>query len=300
MNKFPTIEQTDQLKDYQKQIAHRRLPVPHPDVAFSGTAGSHTEDAAMSFFGESAHFISHASFEDVFKSITGGGAHYGVLPIENSSTGAIAAVYDLLSEYRCFIVGEEKRGIIQCLMAAEGASLDTLQEIYSHPQGFQQSGRFLEGYPQWTCIPWHNTAVAAKMVSEAKNPAYGAIASPRAAQIHHLNILAEGINTATQNTTRFVIVAAQMENRPNQDKMSIAFHLPHYTGALYTVLGIFERHHLNLCKIESRPIPDANWEYQFFLDFLGAEDSATVDDAIAELIQGTVRFRFLGRYASKK
>ncbi|MGL6292757.1 prephenate dehydratase domain-containing protein [Eubacterium aggregans] len=143
MNKFPTIEQTDQLKDYQEQIAHRRLPVPHPDVAFSGTAGSHTEDAAMSFFVESAHFISHASFEDVFKSITGGGAHYGVLPIENSSTGAIASVYDLLSDYRCFIVGEEKRAIIQCLMAAECATLDTLQKIYSHPQGLHKSGHLL-------------------------------------------------------------------------------------------------------------------------------------------------------------
>lgn len=137
------------------------------------------------------------------------------------------------------------------------------------------------------------------MVAGSGNRSYGAIASERAAQAHGLAILARDINSSSQNSTRFVVVAPHPEKRDGLDKISLAFHLPHESGALYHLLGIFDRYRLNLCKIESRPLPDANWEYRFFLDFIDARDHEAVDAAMEAVIAQTVSCQFLGWYAAR-
>lgn len=284
------------LKLYEMSNRSARLPVDNPTTAFAGTEGSYAEEAVIRFFGEDSKRKGMASFENVIKSLIDGTADYGVLPIENSSTGSISEVYDLLSRYTCFIVGEVQIAVSHCLMALPGASIDGIKEVYSHEQGFSQSRTFLSEHPDWKCIPWHNTAVAAKMVADSDDLSYAAIASRRAAKIHGLTILAEDINTSGANTTRFVVVSRVPEKRENQNKISIAFCLPHEAGSLYNLLGIFEHHHLNLCKIESRPLADTKWEYMFYLDFIGNETDASMKEIITEVIASTRRFYFLGRY----
>lgn len=289
-------EQQKSLDAYTAGISQLRDPVPDPVVAFFGTAGSYTEQAAIQFFGESAEKLSFRLSEDVFKSISRGDADYGVLPIENSTTGSIAAVYDALAKYSCFIIGETQVKVEHCLLGLPGAAIDQITEVYSHAQGFEQSAAFLSQYPHLKCMTYFNTAVAAAHVAKTGDPHLAAIASRRAADIHGLEVLAENINYSESNVTRFVIVSRSMERQREKNKISIVFHLPHTAGSLYQVLGIFDRHQLNLCKIESRPILAHNWEYLFFLDFLGTIDRTGLDAVIQEVILKTEGFHFLGYY----
>ena len=306
-------EQEHSFLRYLETARKIRDVVNHPRVAFAGKRGAYAEVAAKQFFGDTASIIPHASFEDVFKSITGGGADYGVLPIENSSTGAIAAVYDLFARYRAVIVGETAVAIRHCLMALPDASLDTIKNVYSHEQGFYQSREYLSAHPGWQCVPYHNTAVAAHMVAKSGDLSFAAIAGRQAAELYGLNILAENINSSDVNTTRFVIISPMPEIRPGANKISIAFTLPHTRGVLYRLLGIFAEQGLNLCKIESRPLPDAPWEYRFYLDFLtdpsdaydaenetaeSEEDVIAYMDLLRRVIAETGSFDYLGYYPS--
>ncbi len=296
MSTFLTMNQEECLMRYRESQRSTRQPVADPIIAYAGTTGSYAEEAAISFFGEASHRLAHGSFSDVFKSLTGGGADYGVLPIENSSTGSIAAVYDLLSRFTCSITGEVELAIHHCLMALPGSRLSDIREVYSHEQGFSQSADFLSAHPDWKCIPWHNTAIAAEMVAASGNPHFAAIASERAARLHGLTLLAQSINAQSTNTTRFVVVSPVPEDRPRRNKISLVFNLPHQVGALYHLLGIFERNHLNLCKIESRPVPGVPWEYLFFLDFLGEVPAGPLDQILREVFASTRQFYFLGNY----
>ncbi len=291
-----TAEQKQSLDAYLYSYLEMREPIPHPLVAFFGTAGSYTEQAALQFFGEDCRTTAFRLSEDVFKSIVSGKADYGVLPIENSTTGSIAAVYDALAKYSCYIVGETQVKVEHCLLGLPGSTVDHISEVYSHAQGFEQCGEFLSEHPDWKCMTYYNTAVAAAHVAESGNPHAAAIASRRAAAIHGLDILEENINYSQSNVTRFVIVAPQMERRPGQDKISIVFHLPHTAGSLFNVLEVFNRHALNLCKIESRPILEHNWEYLFFIDFIGTVDRTGLDMVMKEVIANTEGFHFLGYY----
>ncbi|MEG0378219.1 MAG: prephenate dehydratase [Eubacterium sp.] len=296
MEPLLTPEQQESFNHYICAQKHSQNPIPNPLVAYCGTLGSYAEEAAIGYFGKASRRLSHKTFEDVFKSITGRGADYGVLPIENSSTGSIASVYDLLAKYNCFIVGETEVKVEHCLMGIPGSSIDTIKEVYSHAQGFSQSEDYLALHDDWKCIPYFNTAIAAKYVSESGNLSFAAIASRRAADMHHLELLAENINYSDTNVTRFVIVSGTMENRPNRNKISIAFHVPHTSGALFHVLSIFDQYHLNLCKIESRPTKSCNWEYIFFIDFMSIANGLDLDTVIENVITQTEGFQFLGYY----
>lgn len=291
-----TPEQEASLRYYKNSLDQARTPVENPTVAYFGTSGSYTEQAAIDAFGPDCRRVAHRLSEDVFKSITSQGADYGVLPIENSTTGSIAAVYDLLARYNCFIVGETKVKIEHCLLGLPGSTLADIREVYSHAQGFEQSTEFLSDYPDWKCLTYYNTAVAAEHVAKSKDKSFAAIASRRAAAIHGLEILAEDINQSETNVTRFVIVADRMELCPDRNKISIAFHLPHVAGSLFQALSVFDAHALNLCKIESRPIRDHNWEYLFFVDFIGSITDSSLDPVMEAVISKTEGFHFLGIY----
>ena len=291
-----TGEQQSSMARYLQMKRQMRRPRAAGLVAYSGTRGSYAEEACIRFFGENRLFIPHKSFEDVFKTITGGGADYGVVPIENSTTGAINENYDLLIRYRAAIVGEVLIPVHHCLLGVPGAKISKIQSVYSHEQGFYQSRDFLSKYPDWTLVPYHNTAVAAKMVHDAADPSRAAIASRRAAEIHHLDVLAESINGADNNTTRFIVVSRLPEDRPGRNKISLRFTLADTPGALYHLLGIFAAEHLNLSKIESRPIPNNQWHYQFFLDFIGEIDEDRLDAILKRVMAHTRSFEFLGFY----
>ena len=269
-----------------------------PKVVYQGVPGAYSEPAALNFFGEGTDTTGLEQFEDCFLALREGRADYAVLPIENSTTGAIRQIYDLLTQYECYIVGETTVRIEHCLMALPGASLDTITHVYSHEQGLFQCERFLNAHPAWKQVPQADTAGSAKLVADSGDPTKAAICSARAAEIYGLNILARGINHNAHNTTRFVVASPQLELRPGADKVSTLFVLPHEAGSLHEVLTVFSVHGLNLMKLESRPMPGRSWEYMFFLEFTGRPGDPAVGDALHELAQTTGEFRVLGWFPS--
>lgn len=279
-------------------IASAREPVAHPRVVYQGEPGAYSEVAAVRFFGEDVGAKGLEQFEDVFLALKNGEADYGVLPIENSSTGAIRQIFDLMTQYDCFVVGETTVAIQHCLMALPGASLDTIRSVYSHEQGLFQCERYLNQHPEWNQVPQADTAGSANMVAKSGDISKAAICSKRSADIYGLNILAENINSNTNNTTRFVVVSPRMELREGRDKVSTCFCVPHQSGSLHEILTIFAVHGLNMVRLESRPIQGKSWEYMFFLEFTGDVTADGMEGVFRELTQSAEQVRVLGNFAS--
>lgn len=265
-------------------------------VIYQGKPGAYGEEATIQYFGSSCDRTSARSFEGVFLAIREGLGGYGVLPIENSSTGSINDVYDLLAKYGCYIVGETTVHVEHCLLAPHGASLGSITDVYSHEQGFFQCREFLSTFPQWQQNVELNTAASAKLVAQSGDPSKAAIASPRAAKLYNLDVLAQRINDNRNNYTRFVVVAEKPCFGEHADKVSVVFTVPHTEGSLHRILSIFATNGLNLLKLESRPIPGRSWEYTFFADFTGHLNGGGMDDVIHQLIDETLSFRILGNY----
>ncbi|MCD7928601.1 MAG: chorismate mutase, partial [Clostridiales bacterium] len=192
-------------------------------VIYQGQPGAYGEEATIQFFGEDCDRTPARSFEGVFVAIREGLGGYGVLPIENSSTGSINDVYDLLGKYGCSIVGETVVRVEHCLMGVPGSSLGSITDVYSHEQGFSQCREFLNTFPQWNQNIEANTAASAKMVAKLNDPSRAAIASRRAAKLYGLDILAEKINYNSNNYTRFVVVAEKPRVTQKSDKISVIF-----------------------------------------------------------------------------
>lgn len=286
------------LRRYLEARAQARAPIPNPRVVYQGVPGAYSEQACLDFFGPQVNATGLEQFEDAFRSLQEGRADYAVLPIENSSTGAIRQIYDLLSQYEYFIVGEITVRVEHCLMALPGATLDTITHVYSHEQGLFQSEQYLAAHPNWRAVAQPDTAGSAQMVAACGDLTKAAICSERAAQLYGLNILARGVNHNSRNTTRFVVVSPRMELREGADKISTVFILPHEAGSLHEVLTIFAVRGLNMVKLESRPLPERSWEYMFFLEFNGHLDQQVTADVLHELSQTTGDFRVLGNFRS--
>ena len=279
-------------------IAHARTSVQNPRVVYQGEPGAYSEMASIRFFGDSVQAKGLEQFEDVFQALKNGEADYGVLPIENSSTGAIRQIYDLMTQYDCFVVGETTVAIQHCLMALPGASLDSIQTVYSHEQGLFQCEAYLNKHPKWNRVPQADTAGSANMVAKSGDPSKAAICSKRSAELYGLEILAEAINSNVNNTTRFVVVSPKMELRVGRDKVSTCFCIPHQSGSLHEILTIFAVHGLNMVRLESRPIQGSSWEYMFFLEFTGDVTASGMEGVFRELTQSAEQVRVLGNFAS--
>lgn len=282
--------------EYREALNNDRWFPESDRIIYQGQPGAYGEEATVQYFGEDCDRTPARSFEGVFIAIREGLGGYGVLPIENSSTGSINDVYDLLGKYGCYIVGETVVHVEHCLVSVAGSSLGSVTDVYSHEQGFLQCRDFLRDFPQWNQNIELNTAASAKMVSKLNDPAKAAIASRRAAKLYGLDILAEKINTNTNNYTRFVIVAEKPRTTEKSDKVSVVFTVPHTEGSLHRILSVFAANGLNLLKLESRPIPNKSWEYNFFADFSGNLRAEGMDAVIHQLIDETLSFRILGNY----
>jgi len=265
-------------------------------IGFQGIKGSFSEEALFNHFGEAANTLAFKRFEDVFIAISEGSVDYGILPIENSSTGSVNEVYDLLRKYGCYINGEIVIKVKQNLLGIKGASIDDIKEVYSHEQGFQQSAKFFQDYPNWKLIPYHNTALSAKLVSEAGDKSKAAVASDRAASMYGLDILKENLNFNSNNYTRFVIVGKNIELDECLDKISVVLTVKHTVGSLCDVLKLFSEKGLNLMKIESRPIMNKSWEYFFHIDFEGNLKDPKVNNIVEDIKIRTTYFKILGNY----
>lgn len=268
-------------------------------VGFYGVTGSFSEQALKEYFGVKVDTKAISEFEDIFLDVKYGRIRYGIIPIENSSTGAITEVYDLLNKYDFYITGEKYIKISQNLMGIRGSTLDDIKEVYSHPQGLAQSTEFLKGYKHWTLVSYKSTAKSAELVKDRQNKTMAAIASTKAAEIYDLVILRSNVNSNATNMTRFVVIGKEMESNVESNKTSLVLSTTHKAGSLYHVLKHFAENDINLLKIESRPIKDKPWEYFFYIDFEGNINDTKIALAI-ELIKNNSRyFKILGSYSSK-
>ena len=290
------VEENDIWFDrYLADRAEIRTPLNDPRVLYQGEPGAYADEAAALFFGEDTPRNKVRTWEEIFVALKEGRADYGVVPIENSSTGSINQVYDLLARYGAHIVGEQTVKVDHCLMAPKGASLDTITDVYSHEQGLSQCEDYLKTH-NWGRHAMLNTAAAAKAVAESEDISHAAIGSKRAAALYGLEILAESINFNDSNYTRFVVVSPVMERREGADKISALFTLPHKSGTLHRIMSVFAVAGLNMMKLESRPVVGRNWEYLFFVDFSGNLQEDGMDGIIRELTQTASGFRVLGNY----
>lgn len=236
------------------------------------------------------------TFREAMEAVSDGVADYAVIPIDNSSAGMVNDTYDLLQEFNNYIVGETYVKIRHCLLAKPGATLKDIKCVYSHPQGLAQCAAFLDRHKDWHQKAYLNTAMSAKKVAEDNDIHQAAIGSANCAGEYGLQILEDGINSSACNTTRFVIVSRKREFIKNADKVSVCFEVPHKSGSLYNALSHIMFNNLNMTKIESRPIPEHNWEFRFFVDFEGNLADPGVRNALRGISEESNYLRLLGNY----
>lgn len=265
-------------------------------VVYQGVEGAYTQQAMFAFFGEQVDHFHVERWRDAMDAIAEGMADYAVLPIENSTAGIVNDNYDLLGEYDNYIVGEQILSIQHALLGTPDAEISDIRTVYSHVQGLMQCATYLDEHRDWTKKEALNTAVAARKVAEEGDKTQAAIASPLAAKQYGLKVLEEGINRSGNNSTRFLIVTNQPIFSKDAKKVSICFEVTHESGCLYNVLSHFIYNNLNLCRIESRPIPDRNWEYHFFVDFEGNLNDSAVKNALRGIREEALNLKILGNY----
>ncbi|WP_122642974.1 prephenate dehydratase [Luxibacter massiliensis] len=265
-------------------------------VVFQGVEGAYSQAAMQHYFGEEINSFHVRTFREAMEAIEEGSADYAVLPIENSSAGAVNEMYDLLVEFENYIVGETIIPITHTLSGLEGTRPEEIQRVYSKAEALMQTSRFLDAHSGWQQISVVNTAVAAKKILQDQDKAQAAVCSAYAAKVHGLAVLEADINDEPNNSTRFIVVTNQKIFLESASKISICFELPHESGSLYRILSHFIYNDLNMTKIESRPVEGKNWEYRFFVDFEGNLADAAVKNAIRGLREEARNLKILGNY----
>lgn len=272
------------------------LPAKGARIVYQGVEGAYSHGAALQYFGEAADVYHVEHFGDAMEEVQAGRADFAVLPIENSSAGAVVDLYDILTRYSNSIVAETFLPVNHALLGTAEAEEEQIKTVYSHPQALMQSSGYLNSHRDWKQISMENTAVAARKVLEDGDPTQAAVASEIAGRLYGLKVLKPSIQNNKGNTTRFVILAREQVYRRDAGKISICFELPHRSGTLYNILGHFIFNHVNMVMIESRPIPGRNWEYRFFVDIEGNLEDAAVKNALKGIGAEALNLRILGNY----
>ena len=264
-------------------------------VAFQGERGANSEEAVFRVFGDRADPMPCPDLVQTFDAVIAGRADGAVVPVENSQAGSINETYDLLLRHDLFIVGEYDLRVRHTLMAPAGMTLAQVTHAYSHPQALAQCDAFLRQHGIEPVV-FGDTAGSAKMVAERRPAGSAAIAPRRAAEIYHLQVLADGIETNPNNYTRFLVLHPRPAPRTDRSKTSIVFVVENKPGTLYQAIGAVATRGINVAKIESRPGRERQWEYVFYLDVDGHVDDDAMQTALADLRRHTSMLRVLGSY----
>ncbi len=287
----------EEKRDYEMVDA---LPLKDVNVVFQGVEGAYSYAAMRAYFPDDINSYHVKTFRDAMEEVASGKADYAVLPIENSTEGIVTDIYDLLTEYQLYIVGEQGVKVEHVLLGLPGVGLGEIERVYSHPQALAQCKRYLEQHPSWKTVKTENTAGAAKKIHEEQRREQSAIASRAAGELYGLSVLAENICYNEKNVTRFIVVSAKPVYEKTAAKVSVCFELPHTSGTLYNMLSHFIYNGLNMTKIESRPIAGKTWEYRFFVDFEGNLEQPAVKNALRGLEAEANRMRVLGNYGQQE
>ena len=267
-----------------------------PMVACQGVEGANSQIACEKIF-KNPFIMYFKTFESVFTAIEQGLCQYGILPIENSTAGSVKKVYDLMIRHNFSIVRTFRLKVDHNLLAKKGAKLADIREIYSHEQALNQCSTFLESLPGVKVIAVENTAVAAQMVAQSDRTDIAAISSRSCAELYGLQNLAPGIQDKDNNRTRFICISRNLEIYPGADKTSIMMVLPHRPGSLYRVLARLYVLGINVTKLESRPIPERDFEFMFYFDLDTSIYSEEFVQLMCELDELCEEFKYLGSYS---
>lgn len=289
-------EHTDLYRQITSSIENTEKLFPQaPMVACQGVEGAYSQIACEKIF-KNPFIMYFKNFDGVFQAIEQGLCQYGILPIENSTAGSVKKIYDLMIHHNFSIVRTFRLKIDHNLLANPGATIDGIKIIYSHEQAINQCSDFLKKLDGINIIPVENTAVAANMVAESGRKDVAAISSRTCEELYGLKSLADSIQDKGNNRTRFICISKNLEIYPGADKTSIMMILPHKPGALYKVLARMYVLGINVIKLESRPIPDRDFEFMFYFDLETSIYSEEFVQLMCELDDLCEEFKYLGSY----
>jgi chorismate mutase/prephenate dehydratase len=283
------------VENIYRQIIDASKKIQGVAVAFQGEPGAYTEEAAFRFFGKSTRSVPFETLDEVFEAVEVGDVPFALVPVENSLEGSITRAYDLLLDSPLMVCGETELRISHCLIAAEGATLDAIKVVYSHPQALGQCRNFLK-HLNAELVPASDTAGSVRMIKEQEMLDGAAVASAKAAELYGMKIIAREIEDNPHNFTRFFALSKEDSPPTGNDKTSIVFSLKHKPGALYDCLREFATRKINLTKLESRPTRHQPWEYNFYMDFSGHREEKDVAGALKALEEHAVFVKILGSY----
>jgi len=266
-----------------------------PMVACQGVEGAYAQIACERMF-KSPFIMYFKNFDAVFNAIEQGLCQYGILPLENSTAGSVKKVYDLMIHHNFSIVRTFRLKIDHNLLAKPGVKQADITEIYSHEQAINQCTEFLKKFPNAKIIPVENTAVAASMVAQSARTDIAALSSRACEELYGLECLAASVQDEGNNRTRFICISKNLEIYPGSDKTSIMMVLSHKPGALYKVLARMYTLGINVIKLESRPIPDRDFEFMFYFDLETSIYSEEFVQLMCELDDLCEEFKYLGSY----
>lgn len=267
-----------------------------PMAACQGVEGAYSQIACEKIF-KNPFIMYFKTFEGVFAAIDKGLCQYGILPIENSTAGSVNAVYDLMIQHNFSIVRTFRLKVNHSLLANQGAKLEHIKEIYSHQQAISQCAGFLAAHPDIKVTAVENTAVAAQMVASSGRTDTAALSSRNCAELYGLETLCASVQDEGNNHTRFICISKNLEVYPGSDKTSIMMILPHKPGALYKVLARLYVLGINVTKLESRPLPDRDFEFMFYFDLETSIYSEEFIQLMCELDDLCEEFKYLGSYS---
>ena len=285
-------------KDIERAIADTQpLFPPAATVACQGVEGAYSQLACEKLF-KHPQVMYFKTFESVFSAIENGFCDYAVLPLENSTAGSVKEIYDLMLSHSSFkIVRSTRLKVDHNLVAKKGTKMSDIKEIFSHPQAISQCAKFLDAMPGVKITACENTAAAAEAVAKSERTDVAAISSYNCVELYGLERLAADIQDRSNNYTRFICISKKLEIYPVADKTSLMLVLPHRPGALYQILGRFYALGMNLIKLESRPLPDREFEFMFYFDLETSVYSDEFIRLVDDLDAICEEFQYLGSYS---
>jgi prephenate dehydratase len=273
---------------------------PATRVAYQGVPGAFSEEALLALMPEAVP-LPGRTLEDVFTMLDSGEVEFAFVPVENSHAGSVVEAYDLMLDFPVNVKAEWIQPVHHYLLGIEGAEPTQVERVFSHPQALAQTAAFLR-QASLQVEPFYDTAGAAQMVAERKDPRFAAVASRLAGERYGLTVLAEGIQTSADNATRFFLLARgawtaqETVAAQGPGKTSLVFAVEHTPGALVRALSTFARERVNLARLESRPSRKRPWEYLFFTDVEGYAQEPSVARALRELRRLNPFVRVLGSF----
>ncbi len=290
-------KETALSEEIMKNIANPPMEFPRKAVvACQGVEGSYAARACNRLFALPSKMY-FSNFESVFNAVESGLCKYGVLPIENSSAGSVTEVYDLMVRHKFYIVKSLKLHVSHALLAKPGVKVEDIKEVISHSQALQQCSNFLKANPNMKVTIFENTATAAKFVAESDRTDIAALSSTDCAKLYGLNVLKDGVQNNENNYTRFICIAKDMEIYAGSNKISLMLSVDHRPGSLHELIGKFACRGINLCKLESRPIPGKDFEFRFYFDLDGSVFSPEMRTVLKDIEQAAESMSFLGCYS---